>query len=309
MRRLDAALILDRARSVTKRRQAAALQGGVQNRQAIITKCALNRFSPISSSARYRCCCWLRSTTGMGRRTVDSTVSAIAQNDLNAFSGSVDELLDENQKSMLQLAISPETRWIIPRMSAPLGHATPLEPLETLQSLPKLGKSFRSLTLFNGIKKPLWTQINRGEWVPDPGFTNQHGPQPDERVWSQQGNVCFEQANTSSGTLQYSVPIHDEKGTGVVGAAVAVLDLASVFSDASRGLQTKSSQRSMVVVLDRSGNTVSHSDRSLERLPINQALPGFDSISSAMIANQSGVDQYHSPSGPATRSLMHRCRD
>src|SRR6185369_10498306 len=53
----------------------------------------------------------------------------------------------------------------------------------------------------------------------------------------------------------------------------------------------------MVVVLDRSGNTLYHSDRSLERLPINQALPGFNSISSAMMANQSGVAQYRSPSG------------
>ena len=40
-------------------------------------------------------------------RTVDSTVSAIAQNDLNAFSAGVDELLDNNQKSILQFAIAP----------------------------------------------------------------------------------------------------------------------------------------------------------------------------------------------------------
>ena len=42
-----------------------------------------------------------------GTRSVDSTVSTIAQNDLNAFSGAVDELLEENRKSMLQLAIAP----------------------------------------------------------------------------------------------------------------------------------------------------------------------------------------------------------
>ena len=234
-----------------------------------------------------------------GVRSVDFTVSTIVQNDLNAFSGSVDDLLDENRKSMLQLAIAPETRSIINRTSAQLATATPQGPLPTPQSLPELGKSFRSLTLFNSLKRPLWTQINRGEWVPDLGFTNPHGPQPDEAVWSQQGNVCFEQANISSATLQYSVPIHDEKGTAVVGAAVAVLDLTSVFSDASRGLQTKSGQRSMVVVLDRSGNTIYHSDRLLERRPVSQALPGFDSISSAMIENQSGVDQYRSPSGPS----------
>ena len=230
-----------------------------------------------------------------GTKTVDSTVSTIAQNDLNAFSGAVDELLDENQKRILQLAIAPAARSIVG--PSEIITTPPQPPLSILQSLPKLGGSFREVTVYDSSKNALWTQLDNGEWAYGRGFNNPVVPQPDERVWTQQGNVSFEQPHTPSGTLQYSVPIHDEKGTAVVGAAVATLDLASVFSDASRGLQTKSNQRSMVVVLDRSGNTLYHSDRSLERLPINQALPGFNSISSAMIANQSGADQYHSQWG------------
>ena len=230
-----------------------------------------------------------------GTRTVDSTVSTIAQNDLNAFSGAVDELLDQNQKSILQLAIAPAARSIV--SPSEVATTTPQPPLSILQSLPKLGGSFRQLTLYNSSKNALWTQLDNGEWAYGRGFNNPIVPQPDERVWSQQGNVSFEQPHTPSATLQYSVPIHDDKGTAVVGAAVAVLDLASVFSDASRGLPTKSNQHSMVVVLDRSGNTLYHSDRSLERLPINQALHGFNSISNAMIANQSGVDEYNSQWG------------
>ena len=225
-----------------------------------------------------------------GTRSVDASVGAIAQNDLNAFSAAVDELLDENQKSILQLAIAAKTRDLVTSSASE-------PPLAILQSLPRLGPSFHHLTLYNSSKNALWTQLDNGEWAYGRGFNNPIVPQPDERVWGQQGNVSLEQLHAPSATLQHSVPIHDERGTGVVGAAVATLDLASVFSDASQGLQTKSNTRSMVVVLDRSGNTLYHSDRSLERQPVNQALPGFNSISSAMLANQSGVAQYHSPSG------------
>ena len=227
-------------------------------------------------------------------KSVDSAVSTIAQNDLNAFSGAVDELLDENKKSMLQLAIAPDARKAITNFD--IERATAL-PLSNLNSLPKPGGLLHELTLYDHTKYPLWVQFENVGWAYGRGFNRPPLPQPDERVWTQQGNVCTEQLNGPSATLQYSVPIHDEKGTEVVGAAVAVVDLAAVFSEASRGLQTRSNPRSMIVVLDRSGNTLYHSDRSLERQPINQALPGFNSISSAMLANQSGVDQYRSASG------------
>jgi signal transduction histidine kinase len=232
-----------------------------------------------------------------GTRSVNSTISTIAQNDLNTFSAAVDELLDENQKSILQLAIAPPARNIVTNTDVGLASGDSQPPLPILHQLPRLSGSFHNLTLYNRFKNPLWTQLDNGEWAYGRGFNNPVVPQPDERVWSQQGNASFEQIHVPSAALHYSVPIHDEKGTSVVGAAVAVIDLASVFSDASRGLQTKSAQRSMIIVMDRSGNTLYRSDRSLERTPINQALPGFNSISSAMMANQSGVDQYRSPSG------------
>jgi hypothetical protein len=229
-------------------------------------------------------------------RSVDTSVSTIAQNDLNAFSGAVNELLDENQKSILQLAIAPDARNVVNRRDLATAGGSP-ESLAMLYSLPKLGGSLHQLTLYDNSKTALWTQLVSGVWTFCRGLNPPVVPQPDERVWAQQGIVPFEQFDTKSAELKYSVPIHDEKGTAVVGAAVAVVDLALVFTDASRGLQTKSNQRSLVVVLDAAGTTLYHSDRALEGLPINQALPGFSSISSAMAANQSGIDHYRSSSG------------
>ena len=229
-----------------------------------------------------------------GTRSAGVAVSTIAQNDLNAFSGAVDELLDENQKSMLQLAIDPDARNVITNFN--IEKATDV-PLSSLNLLPKFNGSLSKLALYDHSKYPLWVQLENGPWVYARTFSQPVPPPPDERVWTQQGNVCIEQLHSQSSTLQYSVPIHDEKGTSVIGAAVAFLNLDSVFSDASRGLQTKSIQGAMIVVLDRTGNILYHSDPSLERQPLNQALPGFNSIASAMAANQSGVDHYRSPAG------------
>src|ERR1044072_1697195 len=164
-------------------------------------------------------------------RSVDSAVSTIAQNDLNAFAGAVDELLDENQKSMLQLAIAPAARDVINRLDIERATGVPQPPLPMLNSLPKLATSLHELTLYDQTKSPLWNQLKNGEWSYSRGFNHAVVPQPDERVWTQQGNACIEQLHSPSATLQYTVPIHDEKGTGVVGAAVAIVDLASVFSD------------------------------------------------------------------------------
>ena len=228
-----------------------------------------------------------------GTRSVDTAVSTIAQSDLNAFSAAVDEILNENQKSMLQLAIVPAARNVISRVDNEIATGTPQPPLPLLHSLPKIGDSLHELTLYDSTRKPLWSQLENGEWAYARGFNYAVAAQPDERVWTQQGNFCHEQLHGPSATVQYSVPIHDEKGTAVVGAAVAVADLESVFSNASRGLQTKLNQGSMVVVLDASGKTLYHSDRSAT----NQAIPGFDSIASAMAANQSGMDHYRSLAG------------
>ena len=51
-----------------------------------------------------------------GARSVDAAISSVAQNDLNAFSGAVDEILDENRKSMLKLAIAPAARDVVNRL-------------------------------------------------------------------------------------------------------------------------------------------------------------------------------------------------
>jgi signal transduction histidine kinase len=84
--------------------------------------------------------------------------------------------------------------------------------------------------------------------------------------------------------------VHGESGVNNIGALVGVLDLRFIFGGAAQTLE--SNKASTVVVLDRTGNLVYHTDQTVTSAPV----PGFESISNAMTANESGISQFNSPS-------------
>lgn len=228
-----------------------------------------------------------------GIRAVDSTVSTIVQNDLNAFNVAVDEELEERKRSILQLAMAPGARRIVTRKEVELNELLPESPYLILNTLPNLGGHFQTLTISDNDQQVIWSRKGNGGWT----FIENSADlaQPDPSVWLLQGNVSVEKTGKAPATREYTAPIHDEKGTSTVGAVVGVLDLESVFAHAARGLETRSNPESMVVALDRSGNILYHSNRSLKLRPASEALP--NSISTPMTANESGLDQFRSPSG------------
>ena len=224
-----------------------------------------------------------------GLRTVDSTVSAIAQHDLNSFNVAVDEELVERKNAILQLAITPAVQTIATKVAE--------SPLPVLHSLPDLSLHFKSVAIFDNTRKPLWVRDDKSEWVSFQSWETFTTAQPDPQVWELQGNVALEKLGTAAATVEYSVPIHDPASTRNFGAVVAVADLNSVFSEAARGLEPRSDQASMVVALDRSGKILYHSDRSLKLRAVADALPGFNTIATAMTNNQSGIGQFQTPTG------------
>jgi signal transduction histidine kinase len=230
-----------------------------------------------------------------GLRSVDSTVGAILQNDLNAFNVAVDAELRDRKSDFLRLSMMPELLYIADDQTAAesvMGQGLYLR----LRTLPDLSRQFRTLTVFHRDRHPIYVRKGDSEWTTIPSLQLADAPQPDPNVWQMQGNVCVENPGKSSSTLEYSAPIHDAKGTSNAGALVGVLDLDNVFESAARGLETKSGQL-MVVVVDRSGKIVYHPNRSLKDLAVNQALPGFSTIANAMKKNESGIREFKSPSG------------
>ena len=197
-------------------------------------------------------------------RTVRATVGAIVQNDLNSFTVGVDESLNERRTEILRLAISPAVQnFLIKRHSDPLSVFMHVEGAPShLATLGASSAYFQTVTLFDATEKPLCYRRADGEWSFIDAYVA-NLPQPDERLWNTQGNVLLEKPGITSATIAYSAPVHDEKAALNVGGVVGVLDLQRVFATAARGLESRSNKALMVIVTDRSGKTLYHTDRTL----------------------------------------------
>jgi len=230
-----------------------------------------------------------------GLRIVNSSVGAVVQNDLNAFNVAIDEELRERKSDFLKLGMMEELQYLADKELA-ASAVMPQGAYLKLRPLPDLSRQFRTLTVFDGNRRPMWMRKGDAEWKRIESSQAANIAQPDSHVWELQGNVSVENTGSEASTREYSAPIHDAKGTNNIGALVGVLELDNVFTNAARGLEMKSGQL-MVLALDRSGKIVYHSNRSLKDLAANQALPGFNSIANAMTNNESGVREFKSPSG------------
>src|SRR5215217_6566447 len=105
-----------------------------------------------------------------GLRTVDSTIGAVVQNDLNSFNVAVDHVIHEQESAILRLAMTPDVQQIVAGKNEAEANR--------LNSLLDLSPYFQSLTLFDHDRQPLSFRIANSR----PG-----GLQPDQRVWGLQG--------------------------------------------------------------------------------------------------------------------------
>ena len=237
-----------------------------------------------------------------GFRSVNSTLGSIVQEDLNSFNAAVDEVLRDQENAMLRLALMRNIQQAVAQTSDQHNQGAS----SSLKSVLDLRPHFQALALFDRNRHPLWFGTPSTQWEnwDRTNFPPPNIPQPDDRIWSTKGNVLHDRRGTlpsSAASLEYTVPVHNESGSGNDGALVGVLDLESIFSTASRGLEARAStgntENTMVVVLDHSAKVVYHSDRWLKFRRANEAVPGFDSIAPAMTANENGVREFQTRSG------------
>ena len=234
-----------------------------------------------------------------GYRSVDSTIRSIVQEDLNSLNAGVDQVLQDQGSAMLRLAMMRNIQEAVSHPENPQRQTAS----SSLKSVLDLRRHFQSLALFDRNRNALWygTQSTQWENWDKSNTVSGNISQPDDRIWTAKGNVLLDRPGTlpsNAKSLEYTVPVHSESGSGNDGALVGVLDLESIFSTASRGLEARASsgstKNSMVMVVDRSGNVVYHSDRWLKLRPANEAVPGFDSITAAMNANENGLREFQS---------------
>ena len=197
-----------------------------------------------------------------GTRSVSSTVNTIVEDDLRAFNAGIDELLRQEEQALLTLTVSPD--------------------IQRVGSDPSLRKSvhaslksawdfnyFQSLALFDRNRKLLWLSTHKQQFeVWDATLDSamrSSVPQPDDSVWTAQGNVLFDKqvGNGADAGLQLSVPVHNESGLGNEGAIGAVINLKQVFATMARAVESNSSRETsspMFVVRDSAGGVVYQSD-------------------------------------------------
>ena len=217
-----------------------------------------------------------------GIRTVDSTISSIAQADLNSFNVAIDELIRGQERALLALAMAPEVQSILAEKNVANAEQSVANERHVSSALDVSGY-FRSVTLFNRDRQALPVRIALSRPA--------ESPQPDQRIWGLQGNVLLDNPSSNTATVEYTTPVHGADGSSNAGALVGVLDLTSVFAAAAHSLV--SNNRLKVVVLDRGGKVVYQSDPTLASgLPL-----GFESVSNLMTANQSGVGKFTWPTG------------
>ncbi|HEU0251659.1 MAG TPA: ATP-binding protein [Pyrinomonadaceae bacterium] len=225
-----------------------------------------------------------------GLQTLNSTLSTVAQDDLNSFNVAVDEVVRRQEAEMLRLPLDASVQALVNKTATDSSF---------LHSFVDHDGPFRRLTVFDLNRQPVW---DRPQDRQDPSSRPAPDvPQPDPSVWTVQGNQLFERAGTNN-TIEYTVRLHDQTGANNLGAIVGVLDVGYVLSQAARGLETATNrantQGAMVLVVDQSGKLIYDSRRGYKQLNTSEALPGFDSISSAMAAHQSGLGEFSLQSGP-----------
>lgn len=173
-----------------------------------------------------------------GIRSVDATVNAIVQADLNSFTTGINQMLDDQGNALLKVAVTPSS-------------------IGDLSLQPGSGY-LKHLTIYDRNHQPIRSEPGAPPLVPD------------DRVWTTQGNVLLERtvdSGPNKGNLEFSVPIHNESGLGNEGAIVAIVDLQRLFATAARLLKTSSASNApgmLIVARDRSGNVIYRSDSPVD---------------------------------------------
>lgn len=174
-------------------------------------------------------------------------------------------------------------------------------------------KYYEAVACLGVTKQPLFrAEMNSSREGPPVRFQTQdflsESLRPDERVWSIGVQAPLRSAITRGAILRYTIPvfIEEENASTERGALVVDLKLDTLLGDAVGNVAASSQPRAseatpaphLVVILDRAGNAVYHSNEMLRYQPVMARMsPSFKPITEAMNEGRSGWQFYASPEG------------
>jgi len=238
-----------------------------------------------------------------GLRTVETTVSAQAQNQLNALAGEVDARLRNEQIDLTRAALSSSLKDLLVARSS----AAPVD-LSTANSQTVPGDLFLNLTsvlkgrahcsrlaLFDD-KRVLVFQIERQQNAQgaDSFVLNSAKSSPFPSINSDK------QTSLSNSTLHYSIPVSVSGPTPRAGTLVADVNLSEVISDAASVLGNQEAQShpsTFVTAVDPSAKIIYLPQHEREGQLVSSALPEFLPIAEALTRNTAGLNHFRGADG------------
>ncbi len=270
-----------------------------------------------------------------GRRAIEEQLRGEAEREARLIAGSVDGRLREREEALGALARSPALRDYLRAAQATTGAPAPPSTSSSLTALdadaddavPKdvqaevrafLQTGLRhyvSITCLGTNRRPLFrAEPNRGGAGPVARFQTrdflQESLRPDERVWSTVDPAPLRAAvsrESFGSILRYTAPVFvaEESAEGQRGALVLDLKLDALLDEAAGSVAAAEGGREAgpqpartVLILDRDGNAVYHSNDALKYQPVTAAMPAsFKPVADAMNKGQSGWQFYTMPEG------------
>lgn len=271
-----------------------------------------------------------------GRRAIEARLRGEAEREVRLIASNADNRLREREDALTALARSPALRDYVrsvpeaqPSTSAPALPASggpPPQPAaeeavpkdvqgEVRAFLQSGQKYYLSVTCLDADRRPLFrAEPNRGGAGPAARFQTtdflRDSFTPDERVWSATDATPLRSAaarESFGSVLRYTAPIFlgEEKAAAPRGALVVDLKLDALLNEAAGSVAGSAGGRAgepqparVVLILDRDGNAVYHSNDALKYQPITAAMPAsFRPIADAMGRGEGGWQFFTAPEG------------
>ena len=172
-------------------------------------------------------------------------------------------------------------------------------------------KYYLAVACLNTNRQPLFrAELNKGEDSAPVRFQTRgflsDSLNDDERVWSTGEQTPLRTGITRDFILRYAIPVfvEEENASAGRGALIVEFKLDALLADAASSITAASSQSQVseaapsprfIVVLDRTGNAIYHSNEALKNQQAAKALPSsFKPMMEAMKAGRSGWGFYES---------------
>jgi signal transduction histidine kinase len=262
-----------------------------------------------------------------GLRSVEAQLRSEVQRDASAVAHDVETRLREREETLVSLARSPILREYVrsatqqPSSAEGVPNDLQAEVRAFLQSNPKYHVAVACL---NTARQPLFrAELSKVREEASVRFQTQdfllNNFAADERVWVASEKTPLKSALTRESygaALRYTIPVfvEPESTSAMRGALIVDLRLDALLDDAasvadSTSTSARDSEPSprLVVILDREGSVIYHTNDALKYQTVETAMPpSFKPVTDAMKGGQSGWQYYDSAEGVRWLAVYQR---